>query len=189
MGETRNDPRHVVILVGSETAICIADSMSRPTIALASDHRGFALKSVLRAELESAGYGVLDLGTNSNAAVDYPDYGYAAAQAVADGRAERAVAICGTGIGIGIAANRHPAVRAAVCHDLEAARLARSHNDANVLALGANVVDPDAAKDILTVFLETEFEGGRHVARVAKLGEPDLESQPAPLRAAAGTSK
>ena len=163
--------------------------MSRPTIAIASDHRGYALKGVLRAELESAGYGVLDLGTNSDAAVDYPDYGYAAAQAVAEGRAERAVVICGTGIGIGIAANRNPAVRAAVCHDLEGARLARLHNDANVLALGANSVDADTAKGVLRIFLKTEFEGGRHVARVAKLGEPDLQSQPAPLRAAAATSK
>ncbi len=163
--------------------------MSRPTIALASDHRGYALKGVLRAELESAGYGVLDLGTDSEDAVDYPDYGYAAAQAVADGRAERAVVICGTGIGIGIAANRHPAVRAAVCQVAEAARLARHDNDANVLAIGARYFDADAAKDVLRIFLETEFEGGRHVARVAKLGEPELQSQPAPLRAATGTSK
>ncbi len=162
--------------------------MSRPTITLASDHRGHALKSVLRGELESSGYGVLDLGTDSDDAVDYPDYGYAAAQAIADGRAGRAVVICGTGTGISIAANRHPAVRAAACRDPEAARLARQHNDANVLALGANFVDADAAKDILRIFLETEFEGGRHQARVAKLGAPDIESPTlpgsAPLRAA-----
>ncbi len=166
--------------------------MSRSTIALASDHRGYALKDILRAELESAGHGVLDLGTNSDDAVDYPDYGYAAAQAVADGRAARAVVICGTGIGISIAANRHPAVRAAVCHDAEAARMARQHNDANVLALGANFVDANAAKNMLRIFLETEFEGGRHQARVAKLGAPDIESPTlpgsgplsAPLRAA-----
>ncbi len=166
--------------------------MSRSTIALASDHRGYALKGILRTELESAGHGVLDLGTNSDDAVDYPDYGYAAAQAVADGRAARAVVICGTGIGIAIAANRHPAVRAAVCSDAEAARMARQHNDANVLALGANIVDANAAKNMLRIFLETEFEGGRHQARVAKLGAPDIESptlpgsgpQSAPLRAA-----
>jgi ribose 5-phosphate isomerase B len=166
--------------------------MSRSTIALASDHRGYALKGILRAELESAGHGVLDLGTNSDDAVDYPDYGYAAAQAVADGRAARAVVICGTGIGIAIAANRHPAVRAAVCSDAEAARMSRQHNDANVLALGANFVDANAAKNMLRIFLETEFEGGRHQARVAKLGAPDIESptlpgsapQSAPLRAA-----
>lgn len=167
--------------------------MSRPTIALASDHRGYALKGVLRGELEAAGYGVLDLGTDSDDAVDYPDYGYAAAQAIADGRVARAVVICGTGIGIGIAANRHPAVRAAVCQVPEAARLARQHNDANVLAMGASFVDADAAKDLLRIFLETEFEDGRHEARVAKLGEPDIESpsapRSAPLRAAAGSSK
>lgn len=158
--------------------------MSRPIIALASDHRGFALKAALRDELEAAGYGVLDLGPDSDNAVDYPDYGYAAAHAIADGRAARAVVICGTGIGISIAANRDPAVRAAVCHDPEAARLARQHNDANVLALGANFIDEDGAKGVLRTFLDTEFEGGRHEARVAKLGEPDIESRPAPLRAA-----
>ncbi len=171
--------------------------MSRPTIALASDHRGYALKGVLRSELESAGYGVLDLGTDSDEAVDYPDYGYTAAQAIAGGRAARAVVICGTGIGICIAANRHPAVRAAVCHEPEAARLARRHNDLNVLALASNDLDENAAKEILRIFLETEFEGGRHQARVAKLGAPEIESpslpgtgpRSAPLRAAAGSSK
>lgn len=163
--------------------------MSRSTIALASDHRGYALKGVLRAELEAAGYGVLDLGSDSDDAVDYPDYGYAAAQAIADGRAARAVVICGTGIGIAIAANRHPAVRAAVCHEPETARLARRHNDANVLALASNYLDANAAKELLRTFLETEFEGGRHQARVAKLGAPEIESPSAPLRAAAGSSK
>ncbi|MCH8182255.1 MAG: ribose 5-phosphate isomerase B [Proteobacteria bacterium] len=158
--------------------------MSRSIIALASDHRGYALKGVLRGELESAGHGVLDLGTDSDEAVDYPDYGYAAAQAIADGRAARAVVICGTGIGIAIAANRHPAVRAAVCHEPEAARLARRHNDVNVLALASNELDENAAREILRTFLETGFEGGRHQARVAKLGAPEIETQAAPLRAA-----
>lgn len=154
--------------------------MSRPTIALASDHRGYALKGVLRGELEAAGYGVLDLGTDSDDAVDYPDYGYASAQAIAEGRAARAVVICGTGIGIAIAVNRNPAARAAVCHDAEAARMARRHNDANVLALGASFVDANAAKDILRIFLETEFEGGRHQARVTKLGVPEIEASALP---------
>ena len=167
--------------------------MSRSTIALASDHRGYALKGVLRGELESAGYGVLDLGTDSDDTVDYPDYGYAAAQAIADGRVARAVVICGTGIGICIAANRHPAARAAVCRDPEAARLARRHNDANILALASNDLDANAAKELLRTFLETGFEGGRHRTRVAKLGAPDIDSpsrpRSAPLRAAAGSSK
>ena len=163
--------------------------MSRSTIALASDHRGFALKAVLREELENSGYGVLDLGTDSEDPVDYPDYGYAAARAVVEGRAERAVIVCATGIGIGIAANRSTGIRAAVCHAAEAARLSRQHNDANVLALGANFIEPESAKECLRVFLETEFEGGRHAPRVAKLGEPDIESASAPLRAAAGSGK
>ncbi len=150
--------------------------MSRSTIALASDHRGYALKGVLRAELEAAGHPVLDLGTDSGDAADYPDYGYAAAQAIADGRAARAVVICGSGIGICIAANRHAGVRAAVCHDPETARQARLHNDLNVLALAANDIGADAAKAVLRSFLETGFEGGRHEARVAKLSAPDFDS-------------
>jgi len=116
------------------------------------------------------GYDVLDLGCNGPASVDYPDFGRAVAEAVANGRAERGVIVCGTGIGISIAANRNPRVRAAPCHDETSARLAREHNDANVLALGARLVGPEVAKACLRVFLATEFAGGRHAARVAKLG-------------------
>ena len=105
-------------------------------IALASDHAGYDLKTVLAGALEAAGHAVLDLGTDGPGSVDYPDYGDALAAAISDGRAERGVAVCGTGIGISIALNRHPGVRAALCHDETSARLAREHNDANVLALG-----------------------------------------------------
>ncbi len=139
-------------------------------IALASDHAGYELKTVLAGELEAAGHAVMDLGTDGSGSVDYPDYGHALAAAISEGRAERGVAVCGTGIGISIALNRHPGVRAALCHDETSARLAREHNDANVLALGARLIGSEVAKDCLKVFLDTGFAEGRHVGRVAKLG-------------------
>jgi ribose 5-phosphate isomerase B len=139
-------------------------------IALAADHGGYDLKQALKAALEQDGLPVLDLGTNGPASVDYPDYAQAMAKALADGVADRGVLICGTGIGISIAANRHAAVRAALAHDVTTARLSRQHNDANVLALGARVIGEEVAKDCLRVFLDTPFEGGRHARRVAKLG-------------------
>jgi ribose 5-phosphate isomerase B len=144
--------------------------MSKNTIALAADHAGYELKDLLKRDLEEMGYEVLDLGTNGPDSVDYPDFGTALAEAVADGKAGRGVLVCGTGIGISIAANRNPAVRAAVCHDETSARLAREHNDANVLALGARLIGPEVARDCLKAFLQTEFGGGRHTGRVAKLG-------------------
>ena len=139
-------------------------------IALASDHAGYELKMALAGELEAAGYTILDLGTDGPGSVDYPDFGHALAAAISDGRAARGVAVCGTGIGISIALNRHPGVRAALCHDETSARLARQHNDANVLALGARLVGGEVAKECLRVFLDTEFAAGRHAGRVAKLG-------------------
>jgi ribose 5-phosphate isomerase B len=143
--------------------------MPAETIAIAADHAGFALKSVLSVELARLGYEVLDLGTHSAESVDYPDFAGAVARVIEAGDARRGVLICGTGIGIGMAANRHRAVRAAVCHDVSSARLARRHNDANVLALGARLIGEEVAKDCLRAFLETEFEGGRHARRVAKM--------------------
>lgn len=143
--------------------------MPAETIAIAADHAGFALKSVLSAELAQLGYAVLDLGTHSAESVDYPDFARAVAQAIEGGQVQRGVLICGTGIGIGMAANRHRAVRAAVCHDVSSTRLARRHNDANVLALGARLIGEEVAKDCLRAFLETKFEGGRHARRVAKM--------------------
>ncbi|MGH6945928.1 MAG: ribose 5-phosphate isomerase B [Kiloniellales bacterium] len=144
--------------------------MAPKPIAIASDHAGFALKGVLIAELERLGRPALDLGTGSEDSVDYPDFGKSLALAIADGRAERGIVICGTGIGISIAANRNPAVRAAVCHDVTSTRLAREHNDANVLAMGARLIGVEVAKDCLKVFLETAFAGARHARRVEKLG-------------------
>ncbi len=142
---------------------------SKP-IALASDHAGYELKTALAQELEAMGRTILDLGTDGPGSVDYPDYGHALAEALVGGQADRGIAVCGTGIGISIALNRHPGVRAAVCHDETSARLAREHNDANVLALGARLIGSEVAKDCLKVFLGTGFAEGRHVGRVAKLG-------------------
>jgi len=147
--------------------------MSETVIALAGDHAGFALKSKLIELLEREGWSVLDLGTDSKDSVDYPDYGYAMASAIAERRAPLGVIVCGTGIGISIAANRHPEVRAAVCTEPVAARLARAHNDANVLALGARLIGEAVAEETLKAFLETPFEGGRHARRVEKLSRPE----------------
>ncbi len=144
--------------------------MTPTTIALAADHAGFALKALLAGELRAQGYAVVDLGTDDpERSVDYPDYGRAVAEAIAAGRARFGVAVCGSGIGMDIAANRNPAVRAALCTSGLMARLARSHNDANVLVLGSRIVGVEVARDCLHEFLTTDFLGGRHAARVDKL--------------------
>jgi ribose 5-phosphate isomerase B len=143
--------------------------MAPELIGIASDHAGFELKGVLKQELETSGFQVLDFGTDGPQSVDYPDFGEALAKAIEAGRIKRGVLVCGTGIGISIAANRHRGVRAAVCADATWARLTRAHNDANVLALGARLLGVEVAKDCLKTFLNTPFEGGRHVQRVAKL--------------------
>ena len=122
---------------------------------------------------------VIDLGTHGNASVDYPDYGYRVANAVADGAAERGVALCGSGIGIAITANRHPAARCALVSEPLSAALARSHNDANIIAMGARLIGPELAKACLAAFLSTDFMGDRHTARVAKLSQPALDEEPA----------
>ena len=146
--------------------------MTKPTVAFAADHAGFELKNLLRDELKAQGYGILDLGTNGPDSVDYPDFGRALGEAVAAGKAACGIAVCGTGIGISIAANRIPGCRAALCHDITSARLCREHNDANVLALGARLIGVETARDCVKTFLATEFAGGRHTGRVAKLGQP-----------------
>ena len=143
--------------------------MTQETVAVAADHAGFPLKETLKGDLAARGFNVLDLGTDGPASVDYPDFANRLADALKRGAAQRGVAVCGTGIGISIAANRHKHVRAALCGDATAARLARQHNDANVLALGARLIGEEVARECLKVFLETPFEGGRHAARVAKL--------------------
>lgn len=138
-------------------------------IAVASDHAGFKLKTRIVEYLKAEGYEVADLGTLSEERVDYPDYGFRLAEAVAKGEVPRGIAICGSGIGISIALNRNPKVRAALCGDVTAARLARLHNDANVLALGERLIGLEVALDCVKAFLTTGFEGGRHAGRVEKL--------------------
>ena len=144
--------------------------MTHEIIAIACDHAGFPLKEILQNELKERGYEVLNLGTNSADSVDYPDFGIAMGEVIASGKASRGVLVCGSGIGISIAANRNASVRAALCHSGFMARLARQHNDANVLALGARLTGVDTALDCLSEFLNTPFEGGRHARRVSKLG-------------------
>ncbi|MDE1903342.1 MAG: ribose 5-phosphate isomerase B [Alphaproteobacteria bacterium] len=138
------------------------------TVAVAADHGGYDLKSLLLPELQGLGLGVLDLGTDSRESVDYPDFADAVARAVEDGRARWGLLVCGTGIGMSMAANRHRGVRAALVHDGLTARLARQHNDANVLVLGGRILGPELAKDCVKIFFATAFEGGRHARRVAK---------------------
>ena len=143
------------------------------TIAIASDHGGVELKSLLKKELSGKGLTVLDLGTEGAESVDYPDFADKLAAAIRAGQAKRGVLICGSGIGISIAANRHPEIRAALVHDALGARMARLHNDANVICFGGRMIGPDTARDCLNVFLETAFEGGRHARRVGKLSTPN----------------
>ena len=143
------------------------------TIAVGSDHAGYSLKQRLAAELRTLGHEVLDLGAHDADRVDYPDFGAAVGRAVAGAEADLGVCVCGSGIGIAMAANKVPGVRAAPVHDATSARLARQHNDANVLCLGERLLDPDVALEAVRAWLDAEFEGGRHVGRVAKLAELD----------------
>ena len=145
-------------------------------IAVASDHAGFALKDELAAWLRDSGHIVIDLGTNSTESVDYPEYGARLARAVASGEAERGVAVCGSGIGISIAVNRNTACRCARVDDPLSARLAREHNDANVIAFGGRLIGSDMAKACVTEFLDTDFAGGRHQRRVDQLSQLLQES-------------
>lgn len=145
--------------------------MTAEIIAIASDHAGFPLKSLIAEALAKKGYQVLDLGTDSTDSVDYPDFGFAMGEAIAEGRASRGVIVCGSGVGISIAANRNPKVRAALCTSGLMARLARQHNDANVLALGERIIGAETAMDCLNNFLETDFEGGRHARRADMLAK------------------
>ena len=146
------------------------------TIVIASDHAGFELKTQLKAQLQEMGYDVEDLGTDGPASVDYPDFGFAMARAIADGKADKGVLVCGSGIGISMAANRHANIRAALIHDALGAKMCRLHNDANVICFGGRMIGADVAKDCLQVFLDTAFEGGRHARRVDKLANPAFEA-------------
>jgi ribose 5-phosphate isomerase B len=141
-------------------------------IAIVSDHAAFEMKAALAAWLRECGHAVTDLGPDGVDSVDYPDYGYKLAEEIAAGRADRGVALCGTGIGISIAANRHPACRCALVSEPLSARLAREHNDANVVAMGGRLLGIEMAKACLDAFLATSFGGGRHERRVEKLSHP-----------------
>jgi ribose 5-phosphate isomerase B len=138
-------------------------------IGISSDHAGFQLKSKILSYLKAQGYDVDDFGPMSEERVDYPDFGYKLAEAIKSGAVSQGIAMCGSGIGISIALNRYASVRAALCHDVTTAKLAREHNDANVLVLGARLLDEQTALDCVKTFLATDFEGGRHADRVKKL--------------------
>jgi ribose 5-phosphate isomerase B len=144
-------------------------------LAIASDHAGFALKEQLKRSLVAMNVKFEDLGTHSESRCDYPEFAHALARGIAAGRHRLGVLVCGSGIGMSMAANRHPGVRAAVCTEGYAARVSREHNDANVLCLGSRIVGPGVAEDIVRAFLDARFEGGRHASRVAKI---DADAQP-----------
>jgi ribose 5-phosphate isomerase B len=148
-------------------------------IAIASDHAAVDLKAELRDYLGTLGHEVTDLGPATAERVDYPDFGYKLAQAVASGAVERGVALCGSGIGISIAVNRHPALRCALVSEPLSATLAREHNDANAIAMGARLTGVDMAKACLDAFLSTDFGGGRHTGRVEKLANPQITQESA----------
>lgn len=157
--------KSLIFLLRSCRKISYNENMTKK-IAIACDHGGVTLKSYLKDNIDADW---LDLGTDGADSVDYPDYGYKLAEAVADGRAEFGIAICGSGIGISIACNRHPKIRAALCGDVTMAHLAREHNDANILCLGARLSGELLAKEIVETFLKASFEGDRHERRVNKL--------------------
>jgi ribose 5-phosphate isomerase B len=144
-------------------------------IAIGADHAGFPLKQAVKSWLEEHGYEVEDLGTYDTEPVDYPDYAAAVAHAVADGKADRGILICGTGIGMSMSANKVPGIRAALCTDAYTARMSRRHNDANVVCMGARVVGVGVAESIVEAWLAEEFEGGRHARRVSKINALDEE--------------
>jgi len=143
--------------------------MAADKIIIGADHAGFSLKETLKPYLESIGFAVTDVGTNSEDSVDYPDFGMKVAGAVAAGLFTRGIMICGSGIGMSIVANRFPGVRGALCLDSETARLSRLHNNSNILVLAGRKTDPDTAKNILQTWLDTPFAGGRHQRRLDKI--------------------
>ena len=146
-------------------------------IAIASDHAALEMKADLVQWLGEQGHEVADLGPHDGTSVDYPDYGYKLAQAIASGAAERGIALCGSGIGIAIAMNRNPAVRCAQVAEPLSAKFARTHNDANAIALGARIIGPEMAKACVAAFLAADFEGGRHTRRVEKLTNPQIATE------------
>ena len=156
----------------------MAEPTAKPRIAVGSDHAGFLVKEIIRKHLESAGYVVDDQGTRSEESVDYPDFGKAVGERVASKQSDVGIAVCGSGIGISIAANKVCGIRAALAHDVITARLAREHNDANVLALGARIVTPAAALEMVQAFLTTPYAGGRHQRRLDKITQIERDNRP-----------
>ncbi|HDP70508.1 MAG TPA: ribose 5-phosphate isomerase B [Actinobacteria bacterium] len=138
-------------------------------VVIGSDHAGYELKEKIKRLLKEDELEFFDAGTNNSDSVDYPDYAEKVAEAVAEGKFDRGIVVCGSGIGVAMAANKIPGIRAAVCNDLEAARLSREHNDANILAIGERLVDIDKVEEIVRVWLETKFAGGRHLKRLSKI--------------------
>ncbi|MDV2502352.1 MAG: ribose 5-phosphate isomerase B [bacterium] len=149
--------------------------MTPTTIAIGSDHAGFELKEHLKRFLEAQGHPLEDCGTVDTQPVDYPDVAWKVAEAVAGGRCQVGILVCGTGLGMSITANKVPGIRAALCHDSYTARLAREHNDANVLAIGGRITGTGLVEEIATIFLTTPFAGERHARRVAKIMEGETQ--------------
>src|SRR6266852_4348722 len=158
----------------------MTETTRKPRIAIGSDHAGFLVKETIRKYLQAAGYAIDDQGTSSEDSVDYPDYGKAVGELVASKGADLGIAVCGSGIGISIAANKVPGIRAALAHDVVTARLAREHNDANVLALGGRIVSPEVAIEIVQTFLTTAYLGGRHQRRVDKITQIERDERNLP---------
>ncbi len=146
-------------------------------VAVGADHGGVGVKNRLAAALMEGGHQVLDFGTDGPASVDYPDFAQTVCRAIIEKQADFGILVCGTGIGMSIAANRYPEIRCGLAHDVTTARLTRAHNDANVLALGARIIGEEVALDILGAFLSTQYEGGRHDRRVAKLNPNHAENK------------
>ncbi len=145
------------------------DEMPPRPIAIGSDHAGYRLKEVIKEFLLAMGYNCVDFGVDGECSVDYPDYGIKVSEAISKGEFERGILICGTGLGMSIVANKFPGVRATLCHDLYTARMSRLHNDSNILVLGGRVLEEDLACQMVRVWIETPFEGGRHESRLRKI--------------------
>ena len=143
-------------------------------IALGCDHAAFELKEAVKAKMESEGHTVIDVGTDSNESVDYPKFGHAVGRTVASGEAERGIALCGSGIGISIACNKVPGIRAALCTSVEMAEMCRRHNNANVVCMGARMISQELAFDIIDTWMKSEFEGGKHLRRINEIEDLDF---------------
>lgn len=143
-------------------------------IALGCDHAAYELKEAVKAKMEKEGHTIIDVGTDSTESVDYPKYGHAVGKAVASGEAERGIAICGSGIGISIACNKVPGIRAALCTSVEMAEMCRRHNNANVVCMGARMISQELAFDIIDTWMTTDFEGGKHLRRINEIEDLDF---------------